>query len=187
MVIVEAAQNPIIINEGLIYKNYEPIIKTSEKINTLINKLLDEDIKVPNEKDQKELDNFIEKYGDDLRKFAKALPDDKSKINDDSMNIVLNILDYFVNNILIGLILLIPVARWIAELVLAVLNLINLINFIRNFVLLSKNKENVRKAEDALYSINSQLKKINVNSIKDKRVKEKIINSKMLSQLIYAA
>lgn len=175
MVIVEAAHNPIVLNEAnLIYKAYQPIVTTSENIRKLVNKLVDEDINLPNKEDQKALDEFLDKYGDDLKKFANSLPKDKSKVYD-PMEIVLNIVDFLVSNILISLLMLIPLIGWIPALILGILNLIGLV---KNFIKISANKDNVRKAEEALYKINSQLKKIDVNKIKDKRIKEKIIDLK---------
>ena len=175
MVIVEAAKAPIIINEGnLIYKVYEPIVTTSENIRKMVSKLVDGDITLPDPEDQKALDEFLDKYGNDLKKFANSLPKDKSKVND-PMEIVLNIVQFLVSNILVYLLLLIPLVGWIQALVVAILNLINLV---KNFIKISANKDNVRKAEEALYNINSQLKKIDVNKIEDKRIKDKIIDLK---------
>jgi len=78
MVIVEAAQNPIILNE---FALFEKLNVKKDEIKATVKKILSGSFKIKNEDDENEVKEFIDKNEKSFKEIYKALDVDLSKYN----------------------------------------------------------------------------------------------------------
>ena len=78
MVIVEAAQNPIILNE---FALFEKLNVKKDEIKATVKKILSGSLKIKNEDDENEVKEFIDKNEKSFKEIYKALDVDLSKYN----------------------------------------------------------------------------------------------------------
>lgn len=78
MVIVEAAQNPIILNE---FALFEKLNVKKDEIKATVKKILSGSLKIKNEDDENEIKEFIDKNEKSFKEIYKALDVDLSKYN----------------------------------------------------------------------------------------------------------
>lgn len=78
MVIVEAAQNPIILNE---FALFEKLNVKKDEIKVTVRKILSGSLKIKNEDDENEVKEFIEKNEKSFKEIYKALDVDITKYN----------------------------------------------------------------------------------------------------------
>jgi len=181
MIITEAVNNPIVLNEeAYVQKRFDLLINTNEELKSVLDKIENGELNV-DPTSEKEITEFVYKYGDSLEKLSKAIPEDSSKANNPKA-IVMEVLRFAASDLPVGVVFLIlgtsAAAPALAPIFLICTIIIRLIILALGLSKLFKNREDVKKAGELVNKINDNIKKINVNSIKNDRVKRNITNLK---------
>jgi len=171
MVITEAYNNPIVINEAasiLLLKNN--VKKAKDKVQDILNGKL----KIKNPQDEEELKEWILKNEDSLKKLNKALDVDVDELYKKKTALY----SFFTTMALIIVsIILLPAAGTAGF----IMSLITLLHSILVLIKTSDATVDISEATSAVKKVHRELSKVNINKIKNKEVREKY--SKLMEEV----
>ena len=175
MVIVEAAQNPIILNE---FALFEKLNIKKDEIKATVRKIIDDGVKIKNKDDEDEVKEFIEKNEKSFKEIYKALDVDLSKYSTskEGRKLLISLAIFVLSSIVI---IFAPAAIIFGAVVIPVefiILLTEVLSFVYSVVksvsIYSKSGS-INEAFDALNKIKSNLKKLDVSKFDNDRLTEK--------------
>ena len=175
MVIVEAAQNPIILNE---FALFEKLNVKKDEIKATVKKILSGSLKIKNEDDENEVKEFIDKNEKSFKEIYKALDVDLSKYSTskEGRKLLISLAIFVLSSIVI---IFAPAAIIFGAVVIPVefiILLTEVLSFVYSVVksvsIYSKSGS-INEAFDALNKIKSNLKKLDVSKFDNDRLTEK--------------
>lgn len=178
MVIVEAAQNPIILNE---FALFEKLNVKKDEIKATVRKIIDGGIKIVNKNDEDEVKEFINKNESSFKKIYEALDVDLSKYSSSkegrkaliavAIFIVSSIAIIFAPTAIIFGAVVIPI-----EFILLLTEVFSFIYSIIKTISLVSNQNSINDAFSALSKIKSSLKKLDMKKFDDDKLTERYNN-----------
>ena len=175
MVIVEAAQNPIILNE---FALFEKLNIKKDEIKATVRKIIDGGVKIKNKDDEDEVKEFIDKNEKSFKEIYKALDVDLSKYSTskEGRKLLISLAIFVLSSIVI---IFAPAAIIFGAVVIPVefiILLTEVLSFVYSVVksvsIYSKSGS-INEAFDALNKIKSNLKKLDVSKFNNDRLTEK--------------
>ena len=178
MVIVEAAQNPIILNEAALF---EKLNVKKDEIKATVKKILSGSVKIKNVEDEDEVKEFIDKNESSFKKIYEALDVDVSKYNRTkegrkalialAIFILTSILIIFAPTAIIFGAVIIP-----TEFILLLTEVFSFIYGIVKSFSFSSNVDSMDESFNALDKIKSNLKKLDVSKFNNEELTKKYNN-----------
>ena len=174
MVIVEAAQSPIYLNEFALFEKLN--VKT-DKIRYSIRSILDGNMKIKNKDDENEVKDFIDKNESKFKEIYEALNVDLTKYNStkEGRKAIISLIIFLISSVAI---IFVPTAVIFGSIIIPVefiTLLTQVISFIYTVVkgiIVSSKNDSINEAYSALSKIKSSLKKLNIEKFKNKELQE---------------
>ena len=174
MVIVEAAQSPIVLNEFALFEKLN--VKT-DKIKSIIKDITSGNIRIKDKDDEEEIKEFIEDNKDKLESLYKALNIDMEKY-DYKKDGLISLLSELVAISLSVTAIFVPTALLIGSVIIPVefitllLAVLSLIYSIVKFVNMISNTKAINEANGALMKVKRNMAKIDINKFKNNKLTE---------------
>lgn len=178
MVIVEAAQNPIILNE---FALFEKLNVKKDEIKATVRKILSGSLKIKNEDDENEVKEFIDKNEKSFKEIYKALDVDLTKYNatKEGRKSLIALAVFILSSIAI---IFAPAAVIFGSVIIPVefiLLLTEVFSFIYSIVKsfsVSSKVDSINEALNSLDKIKSNLKKLNISKFDNENLTKKYNN-----------
>ena len=175
MVIVEAAQNPIILNE---FALFEKLNVKKDEIKATVKKILSGSLKIKNEDDENEIKEFIDKNEKSFKEIYKALDVDLSKYNatKEGRKSLIALAVFILSSIAV---IFAPAAVIFGSVIIPVefiLLLTEVFSFIYGIVKsfsVSSKVDSINEALNSLEKIKSNLKKLNISKFDNENLTKK--------------
>lgn len=174
MVIVEAAQSPIYLNEFALFEKLN--VKT-DKIRYSIRSILDGNMKIKNKDDENEVKDFIDKNESKFKEIYEALNVDLTKYNStkEGRKAIISLIVFLISSVAI---IFVPTAVIFGSIIIPV-EFITLLTQVISFIyavvkgiIVSSKNDSINEAYGALSKIKSSLKKLNIEKFKNKELQD---------------